>query len=258
MSNKIPSQPGASPNQALSSVEHALRLLALLAERGAIRVADAASELGVARSSAHRLLATLTQCGFVRQEKPNGPYGPGPALSELGRLTLSQTDVRQVARPALEYLSSATQETVSLLLLHGNRVRFIDCLESPKTVRVATRTGVVLPAHCTAGGKALLARLRPDELARRYQSRRLETPTRNSIGSWNGLVRELEIVREDGFAVNIGEGELAVSAIGAVIEDSNGAAMAAVAIAAPTSRMKSREDWLSVAPTLVHGCGLPR
>src|ERR1700710_965863 len=119
MSNNRP-QPGApdgkvppEPGGGLTSVDNALLLLQLIGERQALRVAEAADLLGVARSTAHRLLSALRRRGVVMEDRPNGAYRPGPALNEIGLAAISRIDIRRVARPVLEELSELTLETAS-------------------------------------------------------------------------------------------------------------------------------------------------
>src|SRR3954468_20829433 len=170
MSNVVvPRDPSPAPEVPVTtSVDNALRLLQLVGERQALRVAEAADLLGVARSTAHRLLSALRRRGFVTQDRPNGAYRPGPALYEIGLAAVSRIDIRRVARPVLEQLREETQETASLAVLEGTTVRFLDCAESGRSVRVGNRTGVVRPAHASAVGKAILAGLSDEELDRRY------------------------------------------------------------------------------------------
>jgi DNA-binding IclR family transcriptional regulator len=234
----------------LSSVDNALQLLQLIGERRVLRVAEAADELGVARSTAHRLLGALRHRGFVMQDKPNGPYRAGRALNEAGLAAIGRIDIRRVARPVLEELRESTRETASLLLLEGNDVRFVDCVEGPQAVRVGSRTGIVTPAHCTSGGKAILATLSPTELARRYPGKELEARTPNSVNTWARLEAELATVRAAGFAVNMEEGESGVSAVGIAIPDLVGAPLAAIAVAVPASRMPTAADGEALAPLL--------
>src|ERR671916_1484618 len=87
-----------------TSVDNALWLLQLVGEHQALRVAEAADLLGVARSTAHRLLAALRHRGFVVQDRPNGAYRPGPALHEIGLAAVTRIDVRRIAHPVLEQL----------------------------------------------------------------------------------------------------------------------------------------------------------
>lgn len=226
---------------ASSSVDKALRLLELIGERQALRVSEAADLLGVARSTAHRLLAALGRRGFVLQDKPNGAYRPGSVLNEIGLAAIGRIDIRRVARPVLEELRDQTAETVSLSLLEGRDVRFVSCVEGRRAVRVGDRTGVVLPAHCTAAGKAILAALPPVELTRRYRDRELTARTPASIAHWDALERELAAIRRDGYARNRQEGESGVSALAVAVRDLTDAPLAAIAVVMPSSRAPGRE-----------------
>jgi DNA-binding IclR family transcriptional regulator len=231
--------PNSEPSSAgvASSVDNALRLIELMGEQQVVRVSEAAERLGVARSTAHRLLNALRRRGFVLQDKPNGVYRPGPVLNEIGLAAIGRIDIRLVARPVLEELREQTQETISLTLLEGRNVRFIDCVESPRTVRVGDRTGLVLPAHCTAAGKAILAALPRVELARRFQDRELTTRTPASIASWDRLMSELDSVRQRGYAINDEEGEEGICAIAVAVRDLADAPLASLAVVQPAGRM---------------------
>jgi DNA-binding IclR family transcriptional regulator len=226
-----------NPINRLSSVDNALHLLKLVAERGPVRLSDAADSLGVARSTAHRLLSSLMHHGFVVQDRPNTPYRPGPVLAELGFAVIGRIDLRTVARPALEALREATHETASLLVLERGCVRFIDCVEGRRTVRVGSRTGVLLPATCTAGGKSILAALPTEQLAHHLPDLVLPTPTPHSLRTFDELGAELEEIRRRGYAINREQAEIGISAVGACLRDRIGTPIAALNIAVPSTRM---------------------
>ncbi|MGH7746887.1 MAG: IclR family transcriptional regulator, partial [Candidatus Dormibacteria bacterium] len=120
-----------------SSIAYALRALLLFRDRDLVRVSELADELGVARSTAHRVLNTLQAHGFALQARHRGGYRPGPRLMEIGFAALRGLDVRRVARPHLEALSRQLGETVHLLALEGSQCRFLDSVESMATVRVS-------------------------------------------------------------------------------------------------------------------------
>lgn len=246
MQNSAVTQPAS-----LSSVDNALRLLRYLGEHRVLRVNEASAKLGVSQSTAHRLLTSLRAQGFVVQDKPNGPYRPGPSLTEIGVAALGGVDIRRVARPVLQATRDRIQETVSLLVLEGRNVRFIDCAESPRSVRVGSRTGMVLPAHCTAGGKAILAALPAAEFERRYGGNDLEVRTMSSIQDQQVLLEDLEAIHERGYALNFEEGEGGISAIALAIPDLVGAPLGAIAVAVPTTRLSTLADAEELLPELV-------
>jgi DNA-binding IclR family transcriptional regulator len=244
-------QPRSPAAESSSSVDKALRLLELVGERQVLRVSEAAELLGVARSTAHRLLNALGRRGFVLQDRPNGAYRPGSVLNEIGLAAIGRIDIRRIARPVLEELRDQTCETVSLSLLEGRNLRFVDCVEGSRAVRVGDRTGVVLPAHCTAAGKAILAALPPTELARRYHDRELTTRTVSSIATWDALDAELLAIRRDGYARNSQEGENGVSAIAVAVRDLTSAPLAAIAVVLPSSRMQDGDAMLPLVEATV-------
>ncbi|MEO3748670.1 IclR family transcriptional regulator [Plantactinospora sp. B5E13] len=231
----------ALPPYHIASVDHALRLLLLLKTRPSIRVAEAAEELGVARSTAHRLLAMLVFRGFAAQNPTTRAYHPGPVLIEVGMGALSRLDVRRKARPYLELLAATTGETASLQILEGNKVRFLDSVESVNTVRVASRAGVTLPAHACAGGKVLLAGLSPETVSRLYPTERLAPLTGATTTDRATLFEELAEARARGYSVNRGESAPDLVAVGVPLPDRAGTPAAALVVAGPTTRMSPEE-----------------
>jgi len=237
-----------------TSVDNALWLLELIGERQALRVAEAADLLGVARSTAHRLLTALRRRGFVMQDRPNGAYRPGPALVEIGLAAVSRIDIRRVARPVLEELREQTQETASLAVLEGTSIRFVDCAESPRSVRVGNRTGVVRTAHASAVGKAILAGLSAAEIDRRYPHEELPAATTGAaLTSRTALKAELAEIRNQGYALNWEESADGVCAVAAALRDTVGQPLAGLGVAAPSSRMGDIEAIRDFAAHVLHG-----
>jgi IclR family transcriptional regulator, acetate operon repressor len=249
-------EPAVASGGGLTSVDNALWLLQLIGERQALRVAEAADLLGVARSTAHRLLSALRRRGFVMQDRPNGAYRPGPALNEIGLAAISRIDIRRVARPVLEELREQTQETASLAVLEQDTVRFVDCVESARSVRVGNRTGVVRLAHASAVGKAILAELPASELERRYPSPELSPSTASSLTDLAELHAQLAEIRAQGYALNWEESSEGVSAVAVALRDTTGTPLAAIGIAAPSSRTGSIEGIRAHAPAVLRAARL--
>jgi DNA-binding IclR family transcriptional regulator len=234
-----PSDPveGRSPNYPISSVGNALRLLLLFREKQSVRLTEACAYLGVSHSTAHRLLQMLIQYELVRQESSRA-YCPGPMLVEIGLAVVQKMDIRSQARPFMETLSKEFAETVHLTILEGNMVRFVDAIESEHTLRVAARTGQVLPANCTSVGKALLAELGREQVRALYPAGDLPLQTRHSITSVQSLEEALDEVRKQGYATNLEESEEGVGSVAVALVNAAKRPVAAIAVALPVSRIK--------------------
>lgn len=234
-----PDQPaGPAPAYPIASVDNALRLLMLFRDRPRVRLSEASEHLGVAHSTAHRLMAMLAYHGFVRQEAGSRAYVAGPALVEIGLAAVRELDIRLHARPVLESLAASFGETVHLAVLEGGNVRYLDAVESPRALRVASRAGSVLAANCTASGKALLAELSDAEVMAVFAGQdTLSALTSRSITSCPRLLAELRTVRVRGCAVNVEESEEGVASVAVAVRVPRGAPAAALAVSAPVSRM---------------------
>jgi len=228
---------GSKPSYPIDSVDNALRLLLLVAERKRLRLPEASREIDAARSTAHRMLQMLRYHGFVDQDPESKAYTPGPVLINLGLQVVRELDIRAVARPHLQTLVDELGETVQLFALQGTDVLGIESIESPRMLRIGSRTGMVLPAHATASGRALLAELPTERIRELYPEPRLPALTPGTITSRSRLEEELAITHERGYAVNLGELEPEVGAVSAAIRERRGQAPFAVTVAAPASRL---------------------
>lgn len=228
------------PAYPIESVDNALQLLLLFREQSTLRVADASRTLGVAPSTAHRLISMLQYHGFVTQDPRTKAYRAGTALAEIGLAVVRAMDVREVARPVMEQLSSDLSETVHLAVLDRKEVLFLDSVESQHIVRVGSRVGMRLPAHLTALGKVLLAALPGDRLAELYPDEQLPGGTRASDVKRRAFFKLLKQIARDGHAISVGEIESDVAAIAAPILTGSGQATAALSVAAPVSRFSDQ------------------
>lgn len=230
------------PAYPVGAVDNALRLLLLFRERKKLRVSEAGRAIGVASSTAHRLLDTLRYHGFVTQDAESRAYEPGPALTELGLATVRELDLRTWAHPHMEALTEQVDETVHLLVLRGRDVVFIDAVEGTDPLRVTSRIGTIVPAYLTAGGRLLLAELPPEELSRRFKglSKLAGSKTLATLGD---LKRMLECLRRQGYSVNMGDTiqEPHTAAVAALIREPSGRAAASLSISAPLARLEGQD-----------------
>lgn len=224
----------------VASVDHALTLLAAFQDHPSLAVRESAELLGVAPSTAHRLLTTMQASGFVVQDPGTRRYRAGPALVAVALASLQRIDVGRVARPHLAALAAETRETVSLAVSEGATIRFIDSVEGTEVVRVSARTGVVVPAHTSAAGKVLLAGLGRDELIRLYPATRLQRHTPRTIGSRTLLLKELEEVGAAGYATSSEESAPGLAAVAVGVADGRGRVIAALTVSVPAERLDAR------------------
>lgn len=214
----------------VESVDNALRLLLMLQSEGCVRLSAAAAELGVARSTAHRLLGTMIGRGFAVQDDQRR-YLPGPAFVGAPTDTKPSTArLRAVAQAHLVALGRRSGETVHLMIREGAHVRFLDSVEASHALRIASRIGVTLPAHLTSGGKAMLADLHREDIKQLYR----HEPDAPPLAP---LLRTLETVRRQGYGTNIGESERGVTAVGVCVRAEDGSAIAALTVSAPSLRL---------------------
>ncbi len=238
---RVDQQP-AGPTYPIESVDNVLRLLLMVSDRRQIRVSEAAADLGTAVSTAHRLLAMLTHHGFVTQDAESKVYRAGPVLLRIGLAAARNSDIRTLVRPLADELRDQTGETVHVAVLQGDEMLFLVCAESPNALRVASRVGTLMWAHCTSVGKAWLACETDEALKSLYPSPKIPALTDRSITSRAVLLRELAEVRQQGFARNVGESELGVGSVSAAARDAAGRPVASISVSIPLVRM-SDDRW---------------
>ncbi len=238
-----------APQYPIESVDNALKLLLLLGEQPQIRLTEATRYLGVASSTAHRLLAMLAYRGFVRQDPASKAYLPGPSLTGVAFAIFGRIDIQRAATPIMRGLAEQLRETIHVGMLDGAGVRFVAAVEGPAAVRVASRLGRTLPAHCTSTGKVMLAHLPQPELRQLLPHERLERITSHSIGSRTELEAQLSGIRERGYATNREESEDGVASVAVPIPTRAPGLRLALNAAAPVNRLDSSR-YPSVAAAL--------
>ena len=230
------SNPGQPP---IEAVDRALQLVRVLRDEGTVSVRDAAERLGVAPSTAHRLLAALVYRDFAVQDDER-QYVPGPAMVVREWETLPVDVLRVTVRPALELIFERAQETVQLLVRQRGNVRFVEGIQLDAPLRVAVRSGDLMPAFSSAGGKALLAELSDEQLDFLYPKGLPDWPTAR-VSDLGALKRQLAKVRKSGYGTNLEETERGVCGVGVAVHDSVGRGVAAFTVAVPSARFERAE-----------------
>ena len=218
----------------LESVDNALRLLLLLSDGRRVTVTAAAAQLGVAPSTAHRLLSTLMYRQFAVQGADR-TYAAGPAMLRMGAGRHSRASLLSLARPYLRDVTKTLDETCHLGILVHRDLHFLMSEEAAHTLRIGVRDGQVMPAHLTSGGKMLLARLPVEEFNELYPA--AGVPELDLTPEAVGRLRdELEVTRRRGYGLNRGATERGLYAIAVPIVGPEGVALGSLAVSFPSVR----------------------
>jgi DNA-binding IclR family transcriptional regulator len=211
---------------------------ALAREPGPASLKILSAETGLHPSTAHRILAALSEHGLIDRDSAN-LYRLGPRLLEWsGRVSAGQ-DLRQIARPVMEWLRDQVGESVNLTLREGDQVVYVERAIPNRMMRVEQVIGSRAPLHVTAVGKLMLGEAGADatkEYARRTGLRAYTVNTRAKAGT---LQKDIDTSRARGYALDDEEAELGVGCIGVLIRDASGAAVAGLSVSAPMERRQT-------------------
>ncbi|WP_016907741.1 MULTISPECIES: IclR family transcriptional regulator [Streptomyces] len=227
------------------TVDRALRILPLLAE-GPANLEQVASRLDVHKSTALRLLRTLDEHGMVYRQRDQR-YRLGARLFSLAQQAVENLDVREIAHPHLAELNAACGHTVHLAVQEEDEVVYIDKVESRYPVRMYSRIGKPVALTVAAVAKLCLADLPEPE--RRALADRLDYPryTARSIRSAAEFLAELDRVREQGWATDLGGHEESINCVAAPIRGADGRTVAAMSVSAPNV-VVSGDELLTLLP----------
>jgi DNA-binding IclR family transcriptional regulator len=242
----MPTAHSVLPNRRRSSILSGLDALECLAASSRpLSLGEVAAQLEMAKSSVHELLGALTMRGYV-QRGSDMTYVVGAKAWEVG-CRASFVELGRVAEPYLAELVREVQEGASLAVLDGVHTVCIQIAESPQVVRVHSGVGERNPAHCVSTGLAMLATLGDRELASLFPAQ-LPILTTKSLSTREDLLREIQRVREHGYAVCKGAWHLDVAGVAAAIPGANGRTAAAVSVALPRQRLTAaRQTALAAA-----------
>jgi len=222
-------------HSSLSSVASAARLLKEFAgDRQEMGVTEAARRLGLGKSTAHRLLNTLTEERLLERDPRTGAYRLGLAMYVLGRSVSTYSVLHEVCVPVMDQLRAATKAAVQVSVLDGREVVYVERRETAATLRMFGRIGHRFEANCTGSGKLLLAYLPVEQLDVLLDGWDLATRTEQSVADPAVLRAQLAEIRERGWAENFSETESEVGSVAAPIHDADGAVVAAISVVVPT------------------------
>ena len=222
----------------VQSVERTFALLELMCKNGEMSVTELSVFSGLHKTTVCRLLSTLCNMGYVKQNERTGHYGVSLKFLKIGAGLLNNFDFRSYARQYFEKLSKNCGETVHLVCRDDDEIVYIDKFESDQSsVRMVSNIGLSLPMINTAVGKSILATLSDNEIAAVWRHSPHEQKTPHTIMSLEAFMNEIETVRKCGYAVDNEENELGVRCVGAALKGADGRYHYAFSVSAPVARM---------------------
>jgi DNA-binding IclR family transcriptional regulator len=189
----------------------------------------------VHKSTAFRLVATLESHGMVEQNEERGKYRLGVGVLRLAGATTARLDVVQEARPVTRKLAADSAETVNIAVLSETSALYLDQVSGSSALQSHNWVGQRIPLHATSNGKVLLSGLDPEQLDPHLG--RLPAYTPETITSRSALRKEIDAVREQGYAVAVDELEVGLTAIAAPIRNVHGDVVASLSVSGPTFRI---------------------
>lgn len=234
--NKTPKE-----TKTIGSVIKAVEVMEELAEsEDGLGLTELCGRLNYGVSATYHLLNTLKLCSIIEQDKRTKKYRIGIGLFRISGMAKRQNTLANLAQPYLDKLRVTLDETSNLLVLDGSEVVYIAQSESTKLLKMFTQLGAKVPLYCTGGGKLLLA-YKPrkfQELVLNNTS--LKKYTSNTLFTIEDLLKEFEIIKKQGYALDNEEREEGVTCVAAPVFDCYGEVIASMSISGPSYRMKEK------------------
>jgi len=232
-----------SSSQSNSAVERALAILEYIASKqGAVGVGEIAKELGLAKSTTHRILETLKSKQFVEQVEISEKYDIGIKAIEVGMSGLKNWNIVDISAPYLKQLATDLNETAFLAAYDNGEIVYLYKAEGTQAVITNAQLGTRKPVHCTALGKAIVSNFHIEEVDRILEKKGMAKYTDRTIADKHKYFVELSKVRQRGYAIDDEEVEDGLTCIAVPVYNYTGNAIAAISIAGPSERMNGKKD----------------
>ncbi len=237
-SSSAATQPDHGDPYQLQGLDRVVAILDLLgASDNSLSLAEICQRMGLHKSTAHRALMALERTGMI-ERAPASRYRLGLKLYDMGSRAVEQIDLRSRVHPHLRKLALRVGETVHLGVLHQTRVVYINKIEPiNRRVCISSRTGTSNPVYSTSLGKAILAYMPAEDVAKTVSKIQFTSFTSKTLASPDELLEALDRVRRRGYAVDDEEMEIGTRCVGAPILDTSGHPIAAVSISGSATRL---------------------
>lgn len=215
----------------IQSIQKGIIIIELLAkEQREMSLTEISRVLDWPKSTVHGIISTLRDFDYIEQSDKTGWYDLGIRFFEVGNIVARKWDIGEVARPILKRLNEQTGETVQLAVEQQGEVLYLEKLESTNVIRLVSQVGSRLPMHCSGLGKVLMAYMDESRVRQIIRDHGLAKFTDYTISTQQALFRELELVRERGYAMDNNEIMIGLRCIAFPIFDGNGDATYSISI----------------------------
>lgn len=233
----------ANQGQTIAAIERAADVLTLFVDsrQPSLGVTEIAQGLGLSKAVVHRILASLRGREFVALDEGSRRYALGPRALALGLAYLDRIDVRGLARPVLEQLSAATDETATCSVRAGHDRIYVDQVTPTRDIKMVVPIGAAFPLHAGGSSKAFLAFL-PEAEQADYLSRPLTALTDITVTDPARLRAELAEIRARGYAVSYGERQEGAASVAAPVLDHEGMPVAVISVCGPVERFRAEVE----------------
>lgn len=222
-------------SSSVQSIGRTFGLLEAMANNGGMMsLSQLATESGLPLPTIHRLVRTLVDLGYLRQE-PSRQYVLAPRLIRLGESASQMIAIW--ARPYLERLVNEIGESANLAMLDGDAIVYVAQAQSRHSMRMFTEVGRRVLPHCTAVGKAIMAEMRPDEVRDILHRTGMPKHTGNTIDDPDEFARQLRVAGQDRYAIDEGEEEVGVRCV--AVNVAGAPARLAMSISGPATRVSA-------------------
>jgi IclR family acetate operon transcriptional repressor len=234
---RTPSKPGAATGQ-VQSLTRGLSILETIGRaEGGLSLTDIAQRVGLAPSTAHRLLSTLEKMGYVFQAGDLGHWYIGLQSFTVGSSFLAARDWVAQSHPGMRRLMEQAGETANLAILDGTEAVFIDQVQCRETMRTIVRLGSRVPLHASGVGKAIFATLPDEQIDAILKVKGLPRITENTITAPETMWASLRVIRQRGYSFDDEEHLVGTRCVASAIYDEHAESLGALSLAGPVSRL---------------------
>lgn len=207
-----------------------------LTSDGDLSLEEIAQLSGLNKTTARRIILSLIECGFLKQNRKRGRYSLGMRFLDYAQALKKHNPIMDVAEPYLKEVCRVIDETVSLALWDGRNAVIYQSFYPSHPLKVTSYEGTMSGLHFNSLGKAILAEMLEDEL-NAYLANDLVRYTPNTITDIDNLKDHLNVIRKEGVAIDDEEGFLGVRGIAATLKNDKGVVVGVLNVLGPSSRL---------------------